>query len=253
MSVSTLDGFLSFKDEQAQGASEIALAHIKESGSLSDWRLLNSGWMMADAVLGSGAILRSEPTIKWVPGFDDMIDYRVNVLKKPKYPMNVVLTGSGDIDLKHPIFHDPELHTLILTSKVGFAALSKNSAVLDTTNTKIEVIGGDTALLGGDELTTACELLYSKYNVRFLDVTAGGVVIGALVWHKLIDEMRVTMAGQLCGETSATGEKRPRLLTGSGTERFTHHNNPHLHYYKVGIHGVHHIFVRGLVRYRHGK
>jgi hypothetical protein len=34
--------------------------------------------------LGSGAIIRAEPAIKWIPTFNDMLDYRVNILKKPK-------------------------------------------------------------------------------------------------------------------------------------------------------------------------
>lgn len=68
MSVSTLDGFISFREPQASEATEIAMAHVKGSGSGSgipapfafascwmfeDWRLLNAGWMMADAVLGT--------------------------------------------------------------------------------------------------------------------------------------------------------------------------------------------------------
>jgi len=251
MSVSTLDGFISFKDPHANGATEVALAHVKNSGSLSDWRLLNAGWMLADAVLGSGAILRSEPGTKWVPTFEDMIDYRVNVLKKSKYPLNVVLTGSGGVDLTHPIFHDPDLHTVILTSKVGYETISQSGHVLDGTNTKIEVIG-DTPIFGVDELKAACQLLFEKYQVKLLDVTAGGVVIGSLIWLKLVDEMRITLASHVCGEISSTGEKRPHLFSSPpGTDPFTCHNNPILDYHKIGVFGIHHIFVRGLVRYRH--
>lgn len=35
MSVSTLDGFLSFKDPEAHGPSQVAMAHIKDSGSIA--------------------------------------------------------------------------------------------------------------------------------------------------------------------------------------------------------------------------
>jgi hypothetical protein len=41
MSVSTLDGYISFKDPGADGAKEIALAHIKDSGSIAG---IKRGW-----------------------------------------------------------------------------------------------------------------------------------------------------------------------------------------------------------------
>lgn len=90
-------------------------------------------------------------------------------------------------------------------------------------------------------------------------------------WDRLIDEMRVTMAGQICGQVSyswlyriaivwpdkisSKGEKRPNLIAGfgldKGLEPFTHNNNPHLTYHKVGLFGIHHLFIRGIVQYRH--
>lgn len=36
-----------------QGCKEVSLGHIAGSGSGSDFRLLNAGWMFADAVLGT--------------------------------------------------------------------------------------------------------------------------------------------------------------------------------------------------------
>jgi len=251
MSVSSLDGLLSFREPGALGAHEIAMAHIKDSGSLSDWRLLNGGWMIADAVLGTGLILKAEPGIKWIPHFEDMANYRVNVLKKSKSPLAAVLSGSGDVDLSHPMFHDPDIHAVLFTSKVGHSKLSSSEHLLEGTNTKIEVVG-ETPVFGGDDLRKVYSLLFDKYNVKLLDVTAGGVAIGALAWHKLVDEMRVTVSGQLVGGISTTGEKRPPLFPGPpGDACFTHMTNPLLKNHKIGTFGFHHIFVRALVQYRH--
>jgi len=247
MSVSTLDGYLSFKETEAEGAKEIALAHIKDSGSIADWRLLNGGWMYADAVLGSGAIIRAEPAIKWIPTFDDMLNYRVNILKKSKFPINVVVSGSGDVDLKHPMFNDPELRTVIVTSKIGSERLAK-SGVPVPPSTTIEVLA-ENPIFGDTEFKILFQLLFEKYNIKFLDVTAGGVLIAAFAKLKLLDEIRVTMAGHVCGEISSTGEKRPGLFT--TTEPFTHENNPLVEFHKIGVFGVHHIFLRNLVKYRH--
>jgi len=247
MSVSTLDGYISFKEPGADGAKEIALAHIKDSGSIADWRLLNSGWALADAVLGSGAILRAEPQIKWIPTFPDLVDYRLNVLKKPKYPINVVLTGSGDVDLKHPIFNDGELRSIIVTSKIGNERIAKSGNAIPP-NVKIEILA-ETPTFSDQELTNVCQVLLEKYDVKFLDVTAGGVVIGTFIKLKLVDEMRVTLAGQVCGATSSTGEARPPLF--ATAEPFSADNNPHLEFHKIGVFGVNHIFLRNLIKYRH--
>eukprot|EP00026_Physarum_polycephalum_P013972 Phypoly_transcript_14435.p1 GENE.Phypoly_transcript_14435~~Phypoly_transcript_14435.p1 ORF type:complete len:287 (+),score=40.09 Phypoly_transcript_14435:97-957(+) len=247
MSVSTLDGYISFKDPGADGPKEVAMAHIKDSGSISDWRLLNGGWMFADAILGSGAIIRAEPDTKWVPSFDDMLEYRVNVLKKPKYPINIVVSGSGDIDLKHPMFHYPDLRSIIVTSKIGSERLAKSGTPVPP-NTTIEV-AAENPIFGDQEFKNLFQLFYEKYNIRFLDVTAGGVLIATFAKLKLLDEVRVTMAGQVCGAISSTGEKRPTLF--QTTEPFSHENNPHLQFHKIAVFGVNHLFLRNLVKYRH--
>lgn len=46
-------------------------------------------------MIGSGAILRSEPSTLFVPAFEDLLTFRQQVLKKAsKYPISVVLSGN---------------------------------------------------------------------------------------------------------------------------------------------------------------
>jgi len=254
MTVSTLDGYISFKDPGAEGAKEVALAHIPQSGSGADWRPLNAGWMFADAVIGSGAILRSEPLTLFRPLFDDLVEHRVNVLKKSKYPLNIILSGSGDIDLKHGIFHHEDLQTLIITTKPGYSKyIEPQLSLIDKNKTLIEILGdGESTSLKGEDFTKLMEILRNKYSVKFLDVTAGGFVIGTMVWHKLVDEMRVTIAGQVCGASAGpAGGIRPSLFQAPPGVVFDHTNNPLLQYDKIAVFGAHHIFVRALFKYRH--
>jgi len=254
MSVTTLDGYLSFKDPDSEGAKEIALAHLQNSGSGSDFRLLNAGWMYADAVLGSGAILRSEPDVLWKCCFDDLQEYRVNTLKKTKHPLNVVLSGSGDIDLSHKMFHQPDIHALLVTTLTGYQKIKSQLHKLpSSTLTKIEVIGDSTEKhnFDGEDFKTIMGLLRTKYDIKLLDVTAGGIVIGSMVWHKLVDEMRVTVAGQVCGPAALGAIPRPTLFIPPPGVIFNHNNNPLLKYTKIGIFGEHHIFIRATVQYRH--
>jgi len=96
----------------------------------------------------------------------------------------------------------------------------------------------------------ALTLLRKKYNIQFLDITAGGRTICAMALHKLIDEFRVTMAGQLAGDLSSESKIRPTIFPLVGSY-FTHETNPIIKYKKVGIYGFYHIFIRGEIEYRH--
>lgn len=58
------------------------------------------------------------------------------------------------------------------------------------------------------------------------------------------------MGGQLCGNINSQGVARPSLFPMVGYH-FTHENNPHVSYQKVGIFGEHHIFIRCKLEYRH--
>ena len=83
-------------------------------GSSLDWRMLNHGWYQADAVLTSGAILRAEPTIVYGPFYDDMVRARV-AEGRGKYPLNCVISGSGQLPPQHPILTNPDVPCVVFT------------------------------------------------------------------------------------------------------------------------------------------
>jgi len=82
-----------------------------------------------------------------------------------------------------------------------------------------------------------------------LDITAGGKTIAALIERKLVDEYRVTISGHLVGSKNTTLQYRPTQFNTSRI--YTHFNNPHVVYEKTASFGNHHIFIRGLLIYRH--
>lgn len=51
--------------------------------------------------------------------------------------------------------------------------------------TKIEIVGrDDVTSWSKEDFEKIMEILRKKYDVKHLDVTAGGSVIGTLMWHK---------------------------------------------------------------------
>ncbi len=257
MSVATLDGVTSFLEHEALAGDTIALTHVKNSGSEADWRLLNAGWLYADAVLGTGRIIRAEPEIKWIPVFKDLIEYRQKVLKKTDpFPVNIVITATGDLDMSHPMFNDDRFLSVILTTRLGEQAILRNTEratsadfhPLARGNTRLQSFGGEVL-----DYREVMRYLRQEMGIRYLDVTAGGKLIAALANEKLLDECRLTYAGHFSGPKNSVGDLRPGLFDLSPGQHFTPQNNPIINYEAIRLYGQHHLFLRASYQYRHGN
>src|SRR5215469_12684837 len=124
--VSTLDGVVSFKIKGRSGGSAI-------SGSDPGDRFI-MGLLRAsvDAVMvGAGTVHDVSPESLWIPEhtYPDAqqlyTDYRLTVLRKPKYPLAVVVSGSGALELGRAVFRTPEVPTVVITTPSGRDALAK--------------------------------------------------------------------------------------------------------------------------------
>jgi hypothetical protein len=74
------------------------------------------------------------------------------------------------------MLNDPELRAVIITSKIGNERITKSGHPISP-NTSIEVLS-ETTTFNDQDFRNIAQILFEKYNVKFLDVTAGGVVIG---------------------------------------------------------------------------
>eukprot|EP00296_Roombia_truncata_P003409 JP439613.1.p1 GENE.JP439613.1~~JP439613.1.p1 ORF type:complete len:116 (+),score=2.85 JP439613.1:54-350(+) len=91
-----------------------------------------------------------------------------------------------------------------------------------------------------------------KLQVQFLDVSAGGKVLAQLYHEKLIDEVRLTISGQIAGLFSSQGQERTKwFCPPEGYPAFTHVTSPLVHFKGIRAYGENHLFVRGAVEYRH--
>lgn len=75
-------------------------------------------------------------------------------------------------------------------------------------------------------------------------MSAGGIVFGAFLKENLLDEVRFTMSGLLCGNMSSAGEQRPTLVPIS----YLPQNAPELHFSAVKFQPPSHLFVRAIVK-----
>ncbi|KAI9207279.1 uncharacterized protein BJ171DRAFT_294636 [Polychytrium aggregatum] len=250
--IQTLDGCLHFL-EDVNDVSDIALKNVPGNigdNALADWRLLNSGWAFSDAVLLSGQILRDEKEVACSLKFDDLVDLRLNRLgKKTPHPIQLVITG-GNIDLGHSLFKQDVVRVVLLTTETGAATLESQRAqdppVCHLTIKSFPHVGGKI------DLTQVLRYLRIEMDIQFLDVSCGGSVSRQFVDLGVLDEVRMTIAGQVAGAFSSTGQLRPQLWPAlSSGVSFNPSNSPLVAWRDIRVIGQHHLFFRGVYQYRH--
>ena len=115
-----------------------------------------------------------------------------------RYPIAVIITGTGQIDLKHLTFNKPDVSVVILTTKKGDQLIKNQNGKLFDFNVfylhkikgtnipshiQIEIVEGKD---GSVDLEEAFKLLYQKYNINYLDICAGGKTIASLTKLNLV-------------------------------------------------------------------
>eukprot|EP01120_Amphizonella_sp_Union-15-10_P002674 TRINITY_DN1297_c0_g1_i4.p1 TRINITY_DN1297_c0_g1~~TRINITY_DN1297_c0_g1_i4.p1 ORF type:complete len:311 (-),score=43.23 TRINITY_DN1297_c0_g1_i4:83-1015(-) len=260
--VQSLDGVISFWEKEQSEASEIAMAHIPNSGAKSDWRLLNFGFATADAIIVPSR--RHHSLVKiYIPEY---LEYRNNILKKEGHPIQVLVTSRGEFDLTEPRFSDKTIKTIIFTTDRGLRNLANNirslyGASLDPKSDEqvIAYLEEDKNIIVKDfgsetkpnsvDLPKMCYYLRTVENVKTMEVSAGGNTISQFLHHKMLDETRYTTSGQLCGLFNSMGEHRPLFFDPSFC--YSSRDSPLLHFVGYRLHGHHHFFARGVWQYRH--
>src|SRR5712664_375493 len=174
MFVTTIDGIAVPLEPGQRGGSEIALRHLKDnpiaSGGLTDNRALQYGWATADAVLGGAGILRDNPVATWYPRDKDLQDLLTQGNRKP---VRAVVTGRGEVDLKHPIFNPTkdEWQSVIFTTKKGEENLKDQARRLASQRHRSSDLVktypiGDTSV----DLGKAVGILRKDYKAKLLDI-----------------------------------------------------------------------------------
>ena len=248
MFVTTIDGVAVPLESGQRGGSEIALRHLKNdpiaAGGRADNRALQYGWATADAVLGGAGILRDNPAATWYPRDKDLQD-----LLRGRKPVRAVVTGSGEVDLRHPVFNPQkdQWKPVVFTTRKGEGKLKNQAKRLKANSDKpLQTI--ETHAIGDRsvDLAKAVGILKRDYKTKLLDIQGGPILAGGAVKAMLVDEVRLTVSPQIMGDLNSEGRRRPGFVTGI---HFGLEDSPLAELEALGVSGSH-IFLRYLMNYR---
>ena len=207
--VSTLDGVVSFAVPGKSGGGEIS------GFNETDRFIMGLLRASADAVMvGAGTLREVDPGYLWLPehaypeGKERYARYRQGALRKPEPPWNVIVSGSGELDLGRAVFRTRGVKALVITSPKGEKLLAKNgAAALHSTEVRaIEAPDG--------KITPASivELLRDQFAVQLLLHEGGPALLGDFVADGRLDELFLTVAPQLAGRDRR--QQRPGVISG---------------------------------------
>ncbi|HXT86128.1 MAG TPA: dihydrofolate reductase family protein [Verrucomicrobiae bacterium] len=207
--VSTMDGIVTFnmpgqlEGKQISGSNE---------GDRFIMGLLRAS---ADAVIvAAGTFQASGPKALWTPeavhppAANLYRQYRKNVLKKPAYPLVVIVSGTADLNLASATFHKPELPVVIITTERGKRRLAK-SGVEALAHVRVKQFSGATQRIAP---ALILKFLTEEYRVRLLLHEGGPTFFGEFLAGKFVDELFLTLAPQIAGSVPA--RPRPNLAFG---------------------------------------
>jgi riboflavin biosynthesis pyrimidine reductase len=208
--VSTLDGVVSFQIPGKSGGGEIS------GFNAADRFIMGLLRASADAVVvGAGTLRDTAARHLWLaehvnPEARDLyIRYRQGVLKKSEPPLNVIVAGSGSVDLQKAVFHTPRVRAIIITSPNGSERLVSNgleslpsveARVLDSPDGRISPV-------------SILKLLHDEFAVKHLLHEGGPTLFGDFITHGCVDELFLTVAPQFAGRDLK--RQRPGVISGT--------------------------------------
>ena len=207
--VSTLDGVVSYEIKGQAGGSTI-------SGSdTADRFIMGLLRASADAIIvGARTVNDVSPESLWIPEYTYpdakhfYRQYRVNVLQKPEYPLLVIVSGSGRLELERAIFRTPGVRSVVITTSTGRDALVRAGA---TKVPSVQVHALD-ASSGTIAPLAMLRLLYGQLGVRRLLHEGGPVLFGQFLAAEAVDELFLTLSPQIAGRRADA--IRPGLVQG---------------------------------------
>jgi riboflavin biosynthesis pyrimidine reductase len=194
--VSTLDGVASYAIKGKSGGATI-------SGSDPGDRFI-MGLLRAsvDAVMvGAGTLRDVSAESLWTPEYvypdakRFYAEYRVNALHKPEYPLLVIVSGSGQLELERAVFRTPAMRTVIITTTAGRDELTRRGGA---TMGSVEIRALDSSS-GSIAPLAILQLLQSQFGIKTLLHEGGPTLFGQFMAADAVDELFLTLSPQIAG------------------------------------------------------
>jgi riboflavin biosynthesis pyrimidine reductase len=196
--VSTLDGVVSLQIPGHAGGTDISGASVQDRMVMGLLRAVSDV-----VVVGSGT-LAEDPEHVWTPDgicpelADEYRTLRV-ALRKRATPLNVVVSGSGRLDLRLPVFASGRVQALVVTTPMGARQLLKQKV---PRSLEIRAVPRS----GGQISARAILKAVGDMNAgRRILIEGGPRLLGDFYAERLLDEQFLTVAPQVVGRDSGDG------------------------------------------------
>jgi len=193
--VQTLDGIVSFKIPHQAGGGVIS------GGNEEDRFIMALLRAYADAVIVGTGTLHEDAGHVWTSEFiypsmaDRFVELRTRLRKKSPHPLNVIVSGSGHINLGERVFWTADVRVLILTTARGQAHLLRQREPRLSPTTEVRILPGQDALRPED----IASALYGEYGINLLLHEGGSTFFSFFLTARLVDELFLTVAPHIAG------------------------------------------------------
>jgi riboflavin biosynthesis pyrimidine reductase len=204
--VATLDGVVSYDLPGQRGGGPIS------GENEADHAIMGLLRASADAVIFGAKSLSEDsghvraPAFIYPPLAPEYAELRARQ-GQPALPLNVVVSGSGAVDLNEPNFHQPDLRVLIATTQAGAARLAQQHLPERVTALVIEESAG-----GGVAPGPLLATLRRDFAVKIALHEGGPSLFTSFLRAGRVDELFLTLAPQFAGRV--TNSQRPALVEG---------------------------------------
>jgi riboflavin biosynthesis pyrimidine reductase len=196
--VTTLDGVVSLQTQGHAGGADIS------GFSVQDRMVMGLLRAIADVVIVGSSTLDADPQHVWTPDSicpeltDDYRPLRM-ALRKRTAPLNVIVSGSGQIDLHLPVFTSGRVQTLVVTTTAGAKRLLKRKA---PRSLEIRAIPRCRGKIPASSILDAV----GRMNVgKWILIEGGPRLLGEFYARRLVDEQFLTVAPQIAGREDGDG------------------------------------------------
>ena len=203
--VTTLDGVVSLNTKGHASGGDISGFNAQDRMVMGLCRAI------ADVVIVGAGTLEADRRHVWTaaaifPALADKYRQLSEALGQKGPPLNVIVSGGGNVDLRLPVFTSGKVPALIFTTKSGAKRLRAQSG---SASVDIRAIRGNADAISASAILA--EVIRVRPCKRIL-VEGGPRLLGDFYAEQLIDEQFLTLAPQIAGREA--GDRRLSLVMG---------------------------------------